>query len=197
MDNTLHQKILRPLWFFLAVVFLFEAWLWDLLGQGLARLAALIPFEAFKRALAATIARLPAPVVLLVFLIPLGVIEPFKFLGLWLIAHHHLIYGILAFIAAKVAGLGVMAFLFEMTRAKLLSMPWFERFYLFVLRIRAQAHAFVEPYKRKVREAMAPIKAQLQSWRDALRLALGNESGGLGRRLASLRHWARRSRGLT
>ncbi|MGO9135547.1 MAG: hypothetical protein ACLP8A_16070 [Methylovirgula sp.] len=193
MSQPLHQKILRPLWFLLAVLFLFEAWLWDLLGHALTRLAALIPLEGLKQALARTIDRLPAPVVLLVFLIPLGVIEPFKFLGLWLITHHHLFLGILAFVAAKVAGLGVMAFLFEMTRVKLLSMPWFERFYLWVLRIRAWAHELTEPYKLKIKEAMAPIKARLRE----MLAALKSEDGGLGRRLVSLRNWARRSRGLT
>lgn len=190
--RSLLQKVVRPFWFVFAALFLFEAWLWDVLGDALTRLAALIPFEFFKQALARMVERLPAPVVLLVFMVPLGVIEPFKILGLWLIGHHHILFGILAFVVAKVAGLGVMAFLFDMTRAKLLSMGWFERFYLFVLRARAWAHEVLEPYKLRIREAIAPLKEQLRKM-----LAAFEGNGGFGRRLALLRARLRRARGLT
>ncbi len=188
MNRSLIQKCLRPLWFVLAALFLIEAWLWDRLGHGLAQLAALIPFESFKHALVQLVARLPAPVVLLVFIIPLGMIEPFNFLGLWLIARHHILFGLLAFFAAKIAGLAVMAFLFEMTRAKLLTMPWFDRFFHWVLRVRAWANGVIEPYRLRIRQALEPIKAQL---RDAF-AGLGAH-GGLGRRLALLRSRARRN----
>jgi hypothetical protein len=191
------QRFLRPLWFLFAALFLFEAWLWDVLGHGLARLAALIPFESFKAALARTVERLPAPMVLLVFLIPLGVIEPFKFLGLWLIAHHHILLGILAFCVAKVAGLGVIAFLFEMTRAKLLSMGWFERFYFWILDVRAWAHRVLDPYKLRIKEAIAPFKQQLHEMLAAVKSNSGGFGAGLKRRLALLRSHVRRLRGLT
>ena len=193
MPHSLMQKILRPLWFVFAALFLFEAWLWDVLGNALTRLAALIPFESFKRALARLVDRLPAPIVLMVFIIPLGIIEPFKFVGLWLIGHHHIVLGILTFAAAKVAGLGVMAFLFDMTRAKLLSMSWFERFYLFVMRVRTWAHATLEPYKLRIRAALAPFKQRL---RDML-TSFESHGHNFGRKLAFLRSQARRLRGLT
>lgn len=191
--QSIARKITRPLWFVFAALFLFEAWLWDVLGRSLTRLAALIPFEGFKRGLARLVERLPAPVVLLIFIIPLGIIEPFKFVGLWLIGHHHFVLGILAFVVAKVAGLGVLAFLFEMTRAKLLSMPWFERFYHFVLRVRAWAHEILEPYKTAIRQAVAPFKQRLRE----IIASLESENGGFGRRLALLRNHVRRLRGLT
>lgn len=195
--QPLHQKILRPVWLLLAVVFLFEAWLWDILGRALLWLAALIPLAALRQTLARMLDRLPPPVVLLVFLLPLAIIEPLKFLGIWMITHHHMILGILAFVAAKMAGLGVTAFLFEITRTKLLSMRWFERFYQWVLQIRAMAHDFIAPYKLKIKEAMVPVKARVHEMLVALR-GHGNGIGSsFSRRLASLRNWARRSRGLT
>jgi hypothetical protein len=188
MQRSLIQKILRPLWFVLAAIFLVEAWLWDRLGHALTQLAALIPFESFKQALGRMVAWLPAPVVLLVFLIPLGVIEPFKFLGLWLIARHHLCFGLLAFFAAKLVGLGVMAFLFEVTRAKLLSMGWFEAFFNWMMWLRQWAHDVLEPYKRSLRQTFEPIKARLREI-----LARLESHGGLGRRLALMRARARRN----
>jgi hypothetical protein len=192
MRRNLMRKLGQPLWFVLAAVFLFEAWLWDKLGGLLKLLAASIPFESLKQALIRGINALPAPLVLAVFLIPIAVIEPFKIIGLWLIAHHHIIYGILAFVAAKVFGLGLAAFLFDATRSKLLSMAWFARFYAWVMRIRALAHEILEPYKERLRQALAPFKQRLQDM-----LASLATHAGLGRRLANLRARARRLRGLT
>lgn len=191
------QRLLRPLWFFCAALFLFEAWLWDVLGHALTALAALIPFESFNRKLAGLIEASPAPLVLVVFVLPLAIIEPLKILGLWLLTHRHIGLGLLAFLAAKMAGLGVMAFLFEMTRAKLLSMGWFERFYRFVLDLRQWAHDLLEPYKRQLLAAVAPFKARLAQFFGAPGGA-GLEAGsGFGRRLVLLRVRVRRLRGLT
>jgi hypothetical protein len=130
--------------------------------------------------------------VLLVFLIPVALIEPFKIAGLWLIAHHHIVYGVLSFVAAKVFGLGVAAFLFDATRDKLLSMAWFARFYAWVMKVRALAHAILEPYKQRIHAALAPFKQRLRDM-----LASLASQGGLGRKLALLRARARRLRGLT
>ncbi|MGH6817998.1 MAG: hypothetical protein ACREC1_04410 [Methylovirgula sp.] len=192
MQQGLVKTLGRPLWFVLAALFLFEAWLWDAVGGLLKRLAAAIAFESLKQALVRALNALPAPLVLLVFVIPVAVIEPFKIVGLWLIAHHHLVYGIGAFVAAKVFGVGVAAFLFDATRSKLLSMDWFARFYAWVMKIRQLAHDLVEPYKRRIREALAPFVGRLRAL-----FAAATANGGLGRRLALLRARARRLRGLT
>ncbi|MGB7126393.1 MAG: hypothetical protein WBD42_06150 [Methylovirgula sp.] len=192
MHQGLVKRLSRPLWFVLAALFLFEAWLWDVVGGLLTRLAAAIAFESLKQALVRAINALPAPLVLLLFVIPIAVIEPFKIVGLWLIAHHHFVYGAGAFVAAKVFGVGVAAFLFDATRGKLLSMAWFARFYAWVMRIRQLAHDLLEPYKRRVREALAPFVRRLRALFTA-----ATANGGLGRRLALLRARARRLRGLT
>jgi hypothetical protein len=190
--KTALDPLVRGFWFICAAFFLFEAWLWDTVGGALKRLVALIPFEAFKQALARNLATLPAPAALLIFVLPLLVIEPFKVLGLWFIAHHHVIFGILAFAAAKVLGLGLVAFLFDATRSKLLSMPWFARFYEWVMDIREKAHAIIEPYKLRLHAALAPFKAGLKAMFASL-----ESHGEFGRRLALLRARARRLRGLT
>ncbi len=191
-QKTLFGRAIHAFWFVCAAVFLFEAWLWDAVGGLLKQLVALIPLAALKRALARVLAELPAPVAFLVLLLPLAVIEPFKIIGLWLIARHHLILGILAFVAAKVLGVGILAFLFDAMRGKLLSMPWFARFYVFVMNVRARAHAIIEPYKIRLRAALAPFKEWLKRM-----LASLEARGGLGRRFALLRARARRLRGLT
>ena len=51
-------------------------------------------------------------------------------------------------------GVGVTAFIFDVTRAKLLEMDWFERLYEFVLALRAKAKALVDPIKQRIREML-------------------------------------------
>jgi hypothetical protein len=51
---------------------------------------------------------------------------------------------------AKLVGVGVTAFLFDVTRSKLLEMEWFETLYEFVMALRAKATALVEPFKRRI-----------------------------------------------
>jgi hypothetical protein len=63
-----------------------------------------------------------------------------------------------------------------------LSMGWFARFYDWVLRLRAKAHAFLEPYKIRIHAALAPFKQKLRDY-----LAASAERGGIGRRLLMLR----------
>ena len=78
------RRALKPLWILLALVFLLEAWLWEL-------------------------------------------------------------------VLAKLLGLGVTAFIFEVTRPKLLQMAWFRRLYELMLVWLAKAHALIDPIKTRIR----------------------------------------------
>lgn len=177
----------RIFWYGLAVLFLVEAWLWDksvALGEWI---AARIPFAAFKAGMVRLIDRLPPLAVLPIFILPMIVILPFKIAALWLIGHGKFLFGGLAFAGAKLAGVGVAAFLFDLTRDKLLSMRWFERLYLRVMSWRAWAHALIDPYKAKIRAAVAPFRARIRA-----RLAELRGNGAFGRKLAALRARMRR-----
>jgi hypothetical protein len=185
------KRLTHALWFACAAIFLIEAWLWDALGGLLHRLVALLPFETWKRLLGKALESLPAPVVLLVFLIPIAVIEPFKLVAIWALTHHHIFLGVALFVAAKFAGIGITAFLFEATRTKLLSMGWFARFYDWVLRLRAKAHAFLEPYKIRIHAALAPFKQKLRE----VIATYSTGHSGLGRRLMLLRAHVQKLRG--
>jgi hypothetical protein len=56
---------------------------------------------------------------------------------------------------AKFLGVGVAAFIFDVTRDKLLEMRWFEALYEFVMALRAKATALVEPIKIRIREVLS------------------------------------------
>src|SRR5471030_2132764 len=148
------RRLLQPLWVLLAVIFLIEAWLWDHLEPVVARAVALIPLRDFKQWLADRVDALSPAMTLIIFIVPVIPLFPLKLVGLWLLTHEYLVSAILTIIFAKFLGVGVAAFIFDVTRYKLLEMPWFEKLYEFIIALRAKASALVEPIKLRIKEAL-------------------------------------------
>jgi hypothetical protein len=187
MTQSAMRQFRRIPLYILALLFLFEAWLWDLfraLGDQLARI---IPLERFKAWISGQIQRLPPYAALCLFCIPVLVIFPFKVAALWLIAKGHVVFGGCAFFAAKVTGLGVTAFLYNLTSEKLMTLDWFRRLYALVMSWRDWAHRLVDPYKQQLADFM---RAQ-REW--ALRL-IGerNQGPSFNRLVVRLRQRIRR-----
>ena len=157
----------RLLWTFLAAIFLIEAWLWDVLGGLIGRLVAILPVERARRALRAIIDRLPAPFSLALFVLPILVILPFKLAALALLAKGKIGLGCGVFLAAKTAGLGATAFVFDVCHERLMTMAWFARFYARVIAVKDWAHRQIDPYRAKIialRHALAAaISARLST----------------------------------
>src|SRR5664279_5705713 len=109
------RRLLRPLWIVLALLFLLEAWLWDHLEPIVARVVNLVPWGKLKEKLARLIEDLPPWAVLIVFVIPFIVLLPLKFLEVYLIATHQWLGAIVVLIVAKLVGLGITAFVFDVT----------------------------------------------------------------------------------
>ena len=148
------RRLLQPFWILLAVIFLIEAWLWDHLEPIVARVVALIPLRAFKQWLAERVDTLSPAMTLIVFIVPVIPLFPLKLVGFWLLTHEYWISAILTIVFAKFLGVGVAAFVFDVTRDKLLEMDWFEALYEFVIDLRAKATALVEPVKLRIRDAL-------------------------------------------
>ena len=148
------RRFLQPIWVLLAIIFLIEAWLWDHLEPIVARVVELIPLRAFKRWLAERVDTLSPAMTLVVFIVPVIPLFPLKMVGLWLLAHEYWISAILTIIFAKFLGVGVAAFVFDVTRDKLLEMRWFETLYEFVMGLRAKAATLVEPIKLRIKEIL-------------------------------------------
>jgi hypothetical protein len=161
---TAKSLVLRPLMLLLAVAFLIEAWVWQgcvALGR---QIVAIIPWAKLKARIAAFIAVMPAPVALVIFLIPLVIVEPFKIISIWLVAVGHPIFGVLGWIAMQFAGVGLVAVAFDLTREKLLSMPWFVWVYEKFLAFNAYAHALVEPYKEVALREMGALRDRARAY---------------------------------
>ncbi len=144
------RRLFRPVLILLALVFLFEAWLWERLAPGVAWIVARIPLHALKLRLAAAIERLPPIATLVVFVVPVLLLLPIKFLGLWMLTRGHWLGALGVLALAKVVSLGVTAFIFDLTRPKLLQLAWFSRLYGRVMAWLGWAHELIDPIKRRI-----------------------------------------------
>ena len=154
------RRWLRPFWVLLALLFLLEAWLWDHLEPIVARIVSVIPWGKLKEKLAQLIERLPPWAVLFVFIIPFIVMLPLKFLEVYFLATRNWLGAIAVIIFVKLVGLGITAFIFEVTRGKLLQMAWFKRMFDWFMWARDWAHAQTEPIRARVRQLVWLMKPQ-------------------------------------
>jgi hypothetical protein len=158
----------HPLLILVAIVFLVEAWLWSHLGPVVRAIVARIPLRAVKARIAGVIRKLPPAATLVVFIVPLAVLFPFKLLGLWLLASQQWIAAAFVFVVAKLFGVAVTAFVFDLTKPKLLKMAWFRWLYEHVTAWIDWAHRLVAPIRRRIKRLVRILRAK-QSGR-ALRL---------------------------
>jgi hypothetical protein len=148
------RRLLQPVWILLAVIFLIEAWLWDHLEPIVAWVVAKIPLRTFKQWLADRVDTLSPAMTLIVFIVPVIPLFPLKLVGFWLLTHEYWMSAVFTILFAKFLGVGVAAFVFDVTRPKLLEMAWFEKLYEFVLALRAKANDVVDPLKQRIKEVL-------------------------------------------
>ena len=149
------RRLLQPIWVLLAVIFLIEAWLWDHLEPVVAWVVARIPLRAFKAWLAERVDTLSPAMTLIVFIVPVIPLFPLKMVGLWLLVHEYWMSAVLTIVFAKFLGVGVAAFVFDVTKDKLLEMHWFEKIYDFIMALRAKATALVDPIRLRIKEILS------------------------------------------
>ncbi len=182
------KRLARPFWVAFALLFLFEAWLWDRLQPIVGRVVAIIPWGRIKPAFVRLIDGLSPQVTLVVFVVPFILLLPIKFLEFWLLAHRQWIAAIVVLGAAKLVGLGLTAFIFDATRDKLLQMAWFRRVYEFFVWARTWAHEKIEPVSRQLKEwsdqTVQPITRRLRRWR---RILQPRHAGRLFQRVTRIR----------
>jgi hypothetical protein len=145
------RRLVRPLLILLAIVFLIEAWLWSHLEPLIEWAVARIPLRAVKARVAGAVRKLPPAATLIVFIVPVAALFPFKLLGLWLLAHKHWVAASVVLILAKLFGLAITAFVFEVTKPKLLKLGWFRWLYERVLAWLDWAHRLVDPIGRRIK----------------------------------------------
>ena len=80
-----------------------------------------------------------------------------------MLAHGSWLGATTVLVLAKLVGTGVAAFIFDLTRPKLLQLPWFRWIYEHVLALLDKAHALIDPIKLRIKRADAPLRVAAQA----------------------------------
>ena len=147
-----------------ALVVLFETWIWGGMMAVVRRLGALFPWIALKQAFARLVDFLPAWAILLIFGVPFVVNEIGSLGCVILGATGHIFAGALGYIAFKVIGFGLIAAIFDLTRDKLLTMPWFVFVYEKFLAFHHYAHSLVAPYQDAAVGYLRGLRARARAY---------------------------------
>ncbi len=99
-------------------------------------------------------------VTLIVFAVPFVLLFPLNLVEAWLLAHKYFISATVLIVFQKILGVGIIAFVFDVTRDKLLRMNWFRTLYELVLDLRARATALVAPFKVAIKQWVACIRGR-------------------------------------
>ena len=145
-----------------------------------AALVNVIAWDRLKARLATLVEWLPPWAVLIVFVIPFIVLLPLKFLEVYFLVHRQWTGAVVVLVLAKLLGLGVTAFIFDVTKPKLLQMASFRWLYELSLVLLAKAHALIDPIKTAIKRRMRRIMWLIKPGR----------SGRFFRRLARIRRRA-------
>ena len=106
-----------------ALVLLFEEWGWQPLSRAFAALARLAPLAKLE----AWIGRLPPYGALAVFVVPTLLLFPLKLVALWLLAQGQHVAALALLVGAKLAGTGLVARIYIVTKAQLMQIWWVAR----------------------------------------------------------------------
>lgn len=146
----------------LALILVFEEWLWDHLKAFMRRLAD----RPWVHRLEAHLRQIPPWASLLVLLVPGVLIFPFKVAGLWAIAQGYPLMGLIIFVLAKISGTALAAYLFDLVRENARKLAWFNRLYLWIndWLQRARAWLAAQPAYIATKAWARRVKAQVKEW---------------------------------
>lgn len=161
------KKILRRLFrslisIPLAIWIFLEEWVWDEMLAFMAWIGKLPPVHWIEM----QIAKLPPYAALIAFILPGAILLPFKLAAFWLIAHGHGVYGLWVFVIAKVIGTAFLARIFSLTKPALLTIGWFSRAYLAVIRWKERVYSYVRalPAYQRIREGVHALNVAIRAW---------------------------------
>jgi len=123
-----------------ALIVIFEEWLWDILAVTGLWFSRVLHLEKFDTWL---LNAMPNQA-LLAFLIPLIIVTPFNLFALFLLAHGAIIQGILLEIGVKLFGTLLIARIFRLVKAALLTFNWFAKIYYSINNILYWAHDIIQ-----------------------------------------------------
>jgi len=143
----------------LALLFMLEAWLWEVTGAAIRHALGWVPYHQFKAFVAKRVVHLSPWTTLGIFIIPALLLLPLKFATVWLLAHGSVVGGIGMALLAKLIGLGVSSFLFTLCKPKLLQLRFVRWLYNHCVYWRQRARDVIAPYLQSIRRMKQRIRA--------------------------------------
>jgi hypothetical protein len=147
----------------LALAFLFETWIWDRVVAIGRRVVALVPWVEIRAVLIRLIDRLPVWVVLLTFGIPFVVAEAGAAFCVFIAATGHILAGSVGYIVVKTFGFGLVVPIFDLTRERLLTLPWFAYLYEKLLAFHHFALGLIAPYRAAARKLAGELVGRVRA----------------------------------
>ena len=154
------RKIRKYALLVVALLFLLSEEIFLRLRQIIEWVIDLLPLERVKKACRNFLEWLPAYPTLLLFLVPLIATEPLKFLSYWLLAKHQWMAGSALYLGVDILRLGLVSFVFGVSRDKLLSIGWFKVLYTWFIWAHDWAFGLIAPYKEMIKAAAHRLKAR-------------------------------------
>jgi hypothetical protein len=162
---NLKRIIAAPFIWLLGLILFLEDWLWHPLLNYLKGFSR----WSWVRWLEKKTAQLPPYAALLCFGVPLLVLFPFKFFGLYLMAHGQKLAGVAVFIVAKVLGTGAAAWVYSLTEPALSKLAWFVALRSKFMGLKAKVYELIKTsvsyrfIRRRVSGSKTWVRAKLTS----------------------------------
>ena len=159
-----------PLILIASLVIWIEETLWD----GLKRLTAKIALLIWVQRIEALIRRLPPYATIIVFLLPLTILLPFKLLAVYWMTQGHWFASLAVIIAAKVLGTAIEARMFVICKPQLMSIAWFRRLHDWLIAISNRIHAALHelPLYQLIRAKLIAIKVVCSQYLNRIKQTL-------------------------
>lgn len=154
----------RPALVVLALALLFEVWVWDRLVAAVRWVLDRIPWAEFRKCGRERFNRWPAIISVLAFGVPFLVVEGGCTVSVILVAMGHVLMGALLYISLKISLLTMVALIFDITKERLLTLPWFVFVYDKLIKLHHYASALVAPYREGALRLMLAFLDQAQAW---------------------------------
>ncbi len=140
----------------------FIEWLWVPLNTFIRRLTRWKFFRAIERG----VGKLPPYAALALFLVPMLLLLPLKFLGLYLLAHGKRLLGLSVFIVGKIIGTGLAAWIYNLTEPALSRLAWFVKVRAWFMRVKAAIYERIRTNAiyRYTRRKIHTLRASMSRW---------------------------------
>ncbi len=160
--QKLKRIVTTPFVWLAAAIFLVEEFIWDWTAAAMARIGAVRLVHAIERRIAALRPRWA----FFAFMLPSTILIPAKLIGLHAIGTGHWLIGSAIFLIAKVTGVALFSRIFNLTRPALMTLPWFARFYAWVMGYRNRIHAYLDRWEayQLVKRRMVAMGNAVKAW---------------------------------